>query len=32
VFISTPEEFTALVQRDYDKYGKIVREIGIKAE
>ncbi len=32
VFITSPEEFTALVQRDYDKYGKIVREIGIKAE
>ncbi len=32
VFITSPAEFAALVQRDYDKYGKIVREIGIKAE
>jgi tripartite-type tricarboxylate transporter receptor subunit TctC len=31
-FSSTPEEFAALIQRDYDKYGKIVREIGVKVD
>jgi tripartite-type tricarboxylate transporter receptor subunit TctC len=31
-FSSTPEEFTALIQRDYDKYGKIVKEIGVKVD
>ena len=31
-FSSTPEEFAALIQRDYDKYGKIVKEIGVKVD
>ena len=31
-FTSTPEEFAALIQRDYDKYGKIVKEIGVKVD
>lgn len=31
-FISTPEEFAALIQRDYDKYGKIVKEVGVKVD
>jgi len=31
-FASTPEEFAALIRRDYDKYGKIVKAIGIKLD
>ncbi len=31
-FNTTAEEFAALVKRDYDKYGKIVREVGIKTD
>ena len=31
-FATTPEEFTALVRSDYDKYGKIVKAIGIKVD
>jgi tripartite-type tricarboxylate transporter receptor subunit TctC len=31
-FATTPEEFTALIRRDYDKYGKIVKAIGIKVD
>ncbi len=31
-FSTTPEEFTALIQRDFDKYGKIVRDVGIKVD
>src|SRR6185436_1880062 len=26
-FVTTPEEFVALIRRDYDKYGKIVKSI-----
>jgi tripartite-type tricarboxylate transporter receptor subunit TctC len=26
----TPEEFSKLILEDYDKYGKVVRELGIK--
>jgi tripartite-type tricarboxylate transporter receptor subunit TctC len=29
---TTPEEFAALVRRDYDRYGKIVRDVGIKVD
>ena len=25
-------EFAALIRRDYDKYGKLVREIGVRAD
>ena len=28
----TPAEFAALIRQDYDKYGKLAREIGIKVE
>jgi tripartite-type tricarboxylate transporter receptor subunit TctC len=28
-FVTTPDEFAALIRRDYDKYGKIVKTIGI---
>ena len=31
-FATTPEEFAALIRRDYDKYGKIVKAIGIKVD
>lgn len=29
---TTPEEFAATIQRDYDKWGKVVKEAGIKPE
>ena len=31
-FATTPDEFAALIRRDYDKYGKIVKTIGIKVD
>ena len=31
-FMTTPDEFAALIRRDYDKYGKIVKAIGIKVD
>ena len=31
-FATTPEEFTALIRRDYDKYGKIVKTTGIRVD
>jgi len=31
-FGTTPDEFAALIRRDYDKYGKIVKSIGIKVD
>jgi tripartite-type tricarboxylate transporter receptor subunit TctC len=31
-FASTPEEFTALIRRDYDKYGKLVKAVAIKVD
>lgn len=30
--ITTPEEFSAMIRADYDKYGKVVREIGVKLD
>ena len=30
--ILTPSEFSALIHRDYEKYGKLVKDIGIKAQ
>jgi len=30
--IATPEEFAALMRHDYDKYGKLVRDVGVKIE
>jgi tripartite-type tricarboxylate transporter receptor subunit TctC len=30
--ILSPADFNALIREDYDKYGKIVRELGIKAD
>jgi tripartite-type tricarboxylate transporter receptor subunit TctC len=31
-YLTTPEEFSALIRRDYDKYGKVVKDIGIKLD
>jgi tripartite-type tricarboxylate transporter receptor subunit TctC len=31
-FVTTPDEFAALIRRDYDKYGKIVKTVGIKVD
>jgi tripartite-type tricarboxylate transporter receptor subunit TctC len=31
-FITTPEEFSALIRRDYERYGKVIREVGVKAD
>jgi tripartite-type tricarboxylate transporter receptor subunit TctC len=31
-FATTPAEFAALIRNDYDKYGKLVRDIGVKID
>jgi len=31
-FATTPAEFAALIKSDYDKYGKLVRDIGVKID
>jgi len=31
-FTTTPDEFAALIRSDYDKYGKIVKAIGVKVD
>jgi tripartite-type tricarboxylate transporter receptor subunit TctC len=31
-WITTPEEFAATFQRDYEKYGRIVKEIGARID
>jgi len=31
-FITTPEEFNALIKREYEKYGKVVKELGVKID
>ena len=31
-FATTPDELAALIRRDYDKYGRIVKSIGIKID
>jgi tripartite-type tricarboxylate transporter receptor subunit TctC len=30
--IETPQEFSALIRRDYAKYGKLVKDIGVRVE
>jgi len=30
--VESPEDFSALIQRDYEKYGKLARELGIRVE
>jgi tripartite-type tricarboxylate transporter receptor subunit TctC len=29
---TTPEEFASLIRRDYEKYGKLIRDVGIKVD
>ncbi len=31
-YVASPEEFTALIKRDYAKYAQVVKEIGIKLD
>jgi tripartite-type tricarboxylate transporter receptor subunit TctC len=31
-FATSPAEFAALIRSDYDRYGKLVREIGVKVD
>ena len=31
-YVTTPEEFQAVIKRDYAKYGKAVKDIGIKLD
>jgi tripartite-type tricarboxylate transporter receptor subunit TctC len=31
-FPTSPEAFAALIRTDYEKYGKLVREIGVKVD
>ena len=31
-YLTTPDEFSALIKRDYEKYAKVVKEIGIKLD
>ena len=31
-YITTPEEFAAVIKRDYEKYAKVVKDIGIKVD
>jgi tripartite-type tricarboxylate transporter receptor subunit TctC len=31
-YLTTPEEFQALIKRDYEKYARVVKEIGIKLD
>ena len=30
--ILSPQDFSALIKRDYDKYGKLVRDVGVKVQ
>jgi tripartite-type tricarboxylate transporter receptor subunit TctC len=30
--VTTPEEFSALIRRDYEKYAKVVKDLGIKLD
>jgi tripartite-type tricarboxylate transporter receptor subunit TctC len=31
-YISTPAEFTDLIRRDFEKYGKLVKAVGVKVD
>jgi len=31
-FISTPEEFAALIRAEYAKYGEVVKAVGVKID
>jgi tripartite-type tricarboxylate transporter receptor subunit TctC len=30
--MTSPEEFTALIRRDYERFGKLIKEVGIKTD
>ena len=30
--VTTPEEFNALIRRDYERFGKLIKEVGIRAD
>ena len=30
--VTSPEEFNALIRRDYERFGKLIKEVGIKAD
>ncbi|MGH8689529.1 MAG: Bug family tripartite tricarboxylate transporter substrate binding protein [Burkholderiales bacterium] len=30
--VTTPEEFTALIRRDHERFGKLIKEVGIRAD
>jgi tripartite-type tricarboxylate transporter receptor subunit TctC len=30
--ITTPEEFAALIRRDYERFGRLIKDVGIKAD
>jgi hypothetical protein len=32
VLILAPAEFTALIHRDYERFGRLIRDLGIKAD
>jgi tripartite-type tricarboxylate transporter receptor subunit TctC len=31
-FVTTPQEFSALIRRDFEKYAKIVKDLGLKLD
>jgi tripartite-type tricarboxylate transporter receptor subunit TctC len=31
-YVTTPEEFRELIRRDYAKYAKVVKDVGIKLD
>jgi tripartite-type tricarboxylate transporter receptor subunit TctC len=31
-YITTPEEFSAVIRRDYEKYARVVKDVGIKLD
>jgi tripartite-type tricarboxylate transporter receptor subunit TctC len=30
--VLTPQEFSALMRRDYEKYGRVVKDLGVKLD
>ena len=30
--VTTPEQFSALIRRDFDRFGKLIKDVGIKAD
>jgi tripartite-type tricarboxylate transporter receptor subunit TctC len=31
-FVTTPEEFAALIRRDFERFGKLIKDVGIKSD